>query len=321
MRSPARTRVASVVATTLVVQVMAVHGVTFAPRVAYADEGKSSSPAAAPPAAKVDLIARGAQLFEDQQYEDSIQVLSAALLRPQNTREEKVEIHRLLALDYITLRRNDESENAVRGLLALDPSYELPKTESPRFRDFFAAARARWEADGRPGAAPDPKADTKTALRHSSPSEGAPGKSVPLRAKLVDPASRVARVVVHYRSGTRGEFSDVAMSRAGDLVTATIPASAVKPPLLEYWLEALAEDGSSVLSRGDATAPLRVPVSDGSRGWILPVAIGGGVLGAAAIVGALALAGVFSGSSPSGNGGPGPAGPGGTSRVVVSVGE
>src|SRR5579885_2262049 len=98
-----------------------------------------------------DLIARGRGLYEDQQYEESIQTLSAAILRPNLAKEQKVEVLRLMALNYITLNRKDEGESAVRGLLAIDPSYELPKNESPRFRDFFAAARKKWEADGRPG--------------------------------------------------------------------------------------------------------------------------------------------------------------------------
>src|SRR6185503_19592424 len=100
-----------------------------------------------------DLVARGRSLFDDQQYEESIQTLSAALLRPSNTLAQKVEIYRLLALNYITLGRKDEAENAVRGLLVQQPDYEIPAKESPRFRDFFAHSRAKWEAEGRPGLA------------------------------------------------------------------------------------------------------------------------------------------------------------------------
>ena len=70
-----------------------------------------------------DLIAKGQQLFEDQQYEDSVQTLSAALLRPNNTKDQKVEIYRLLALNYITLGRKDEADNAVRA---------APRRRAPR---------------------------------------------------------------------------------------------------------------------------------------------------------------------------------------------
>jgi hypothetical protein len=61
---------------------------------------------------------------------------------------------------------------------------------------------------------------------------------------------------------------------------------------------------------------LRIVVPEPSKGWVLPVAIGGGVLGAAAIVGILALAGVFKSSSST----PPPPG-GGRSTVTIIVGE
>src|SRR5437763_12785808 len=89
---------------------------------------------AKPPASKPapDLIQKGQQLFEDQQYEESIQTLSGALVRPTNTKEQKVEIYRLLALNYITIGRKDEAESSVRGLLVQNPDYQLPPSESPR---------------------------------------------------------------------------------------------------------------------------------------------------------------------------------------------
>lgn len=275
-----------------------------------------------PPAAKApkaDLIARGAQLFEDQQYEESIQVLGAALLLPQNSRAEKVEIYRLLALDYITLNRSDESESAVRALLSIDPEYAIPATESPRFRDFFAGARSRWESEGRPGLVVEAKVETPVTLRHASPVEATPDEPIALRARIVDPGSRFKALYVHYRTGTRGSFAEFEATRRGDLVTMTIPASAVHGPLVEYYLEGVGKDGLPVFARGDATAPLRIAVKDARKPWVLPVAIGGGVLGAAAILGGLALAGVFS-SAPSANN-PGSNTPGGTSRVVVSITE
>ena len=100
-------------------------------------------------------------------------------------------------------------------------------------------------------------------------------------------------------------------------VRVSIPGAAVKPPLVDYYFEVLDGGGAVIANRGDASSPLRIAVPEpSSKGWILPVAIGGGVLGAAAIVGVLALSGVFT-SSPSGGGATGPA----MSTVSVSVGE
>ena len=265
------------------------------------------------PAPPQDLIEKGRQLFEDQRYEESIQALSAALLRPDNTKEQKVEIYRLLALDYITLGRKEEADSAVRGLLVVQPDYELPPTESPRFRDFFAEARARWEAEGRPGLVKEAPARRPVVLRHGSPASAKRNEPIELRAKLEDPDGRAAGVTLRYRAGSRGEFATATAELEGASVRARIPASAVKPPVVDYYLEVLDEGGAIIASRGDATTPLRIAVPDGGGpGWIVPLAIGGGILGAAAIVGGLALAGVFDQPPPAGRG---------PATVTVNVGE
>jgi hypothetical protein len=247
-----------------------------------------------------DLVTRGRELFDDQRYEESIQTLSGALVRPSNTREQKLEIYRLLALDHITLGHKEEAENFVRALLAAQPDYELPRTESPRFRDFFAAARAKWEADGRPGVGAPEAAGAPVAMKHASPSTASSGVEVTLTASLDDPGHRVRRVELFYRTGSAGKFTEIATqySPADGGVRVNIPPSAVKAPYVAYYLLATDAGDLPVASRGDADAPLRIPVPDGSSGWVLPVAIGGGVLGAAGIVvGSLALAGAFK-SSP-----------------------
>lgn len=275
-----------------------------------------AQPAKKPAAAQGDLVQQAQQLFDDQQYEESIAKLSAALVRPSNTQEQKVAIYRLLALNYITLGRKDEAESAVRGLLVIDPEYQLPASESPRFRDFFASARKKWEDEGRPGIVKDAPTQKPIVIKHGSPSQVDPDKAVDLAGKVEDPEGRVARVRLYYRTGTKGDFNETEAERTPESIKMRIPADAVKPPLLEYYIVAVDEKGDAVASRGDATAPMRIAVSEPTKGWVLPVAIGGGILGAAAIVGVLALAGVFKSSSSSGPGG----GPG-KSTVSVGVGE
>lgn len=281
------------------------------PKPAPTKPGATATPA---PQQPQDLIAKGLLLFEDQQYEDSIQTLSAALLRPSNTKEQKVEIYRLLALNYITLGRKDEADNAVRGLLVAEPDYQLPANESPRFRDFFKESRAKWEAEGRPGFVKEKPIEHPVVLRHGSPSSAESDKPIDLRAKLEDRSGRTGTVKLYYRTGSRGEFTETMAEVDGENVRAQIPASAVKPPLMDYYFEVHDITGAMIASRGDSQAPLRIAVPDGEgSGWVLPLAIGGGILGAAAIVGGLALAGVFKSSAP-------PAGRG-TSTVTVNVGE
>ena len=288
---------------------------------------KAQSAKPSKPAQPIDLIQKGQAQFEEQQYEESIQTLSAALLRPSNSQAQKVEIYRLLALNYITLGRKDEAENAVRGLLVQQPDYEIPAKESPRFRDFFAQARTKWEAEGRPGIAKEEPTQKPVVLKHGSPTQVDPGTNVELRARLDDPDGRVGSVKLYYRSGSKGDFTEAmaqveaASAQGQGSVHATIPGASIKPPVVDYYFEVLDGSGSVIASRGDASSPLRIAVPESSgKGWVLPVAIGGSVLGAAAIVGVLALAGVFkSSSSGAGPGGTTPGRP--TSTVSVSIGE
>jgi len=247
-----------------------------------------------------DLVQNGRDLYEDQRYEESIQTLSGALVRPGNTNAQRIEIYRLLAFDYIILGRKDEADAAVRALLSLQPDFDLPKTESPRFRDFFAATRTRWEAEGRPGLVTEQSAPHPVALKHASPSEAKPDEEIPLAAQLDDLDHRAAGVSLFYRTGSSGKYTETAanVDPTGGAVRVAIPAAAVRGPYVAYYLLARDKSGLPLASSGDADAPLRIPVPDKSGGWVLPVAIGGGVLGAAGIVvGSLALAGAFKGSS------------------------
>jgi hypothetical protein len=253
-----------------------------------------------------DLVQRGRDLCEDPRYEESIETLSGALVRPGNTNAQRIEVYRLLAFDYIVLGRKNEADAAVRALLSLQPGFELPKTESPHFRDFFAATRARWEAEGHPGLVTDPglvteqNAPQPVSLKHASPSETKPDEEIPLAAQLDDPDHRASGVTLFYRTGSSGKYAETAanVDPADRAVRIAIPAAAVRAPYVAYYLLARDKSGLSVASSGDADASLRIPVAEKSGGWVLPVAIGRGVLGAAGVVvGSLALAGAFKGSS------------------------
>lgn len=272
----------------------AVHSVVLSTAVPVFAQPKPAAP-------QQDLIARGRALFDDQQYEESIQTLSAALVRPNNTKEQRLEVYRLLALNYITLNRKDEAESAVRGLLAQNETYQLPPSESPRFRDFFAGVKTKWEAEGKPGlvtdAAPPP---ASVEMAHVSPSQVDRNTDVPLSIKLDDPQGRVYDVKLFYRAGSKGKFLDLTAILAAGVAKATIPKTSVTPPIVEYYFQGFDKGGLPIVSRGDAAAPLRIAVPEPSRGWILPVAITGGVLVAGgAIVGILAAAGAFKGTSKS----------------------
>jgi hypothetical protein len=217
---------------------------------------------AQPPAksATTVLIQRGSALFDDQQYEESIQTLSAALVRPGATDLEKTEIYRLLAYNFIILKRTDEADAAVRGLLVLNESYTLPPTESPRFRDFFAATRKKWEAEGKPGKSAGVTVDKPIKMTHTSPPQVPSGTTIKLSGTIEDPDNRVRAVQLAYRTGANGKFVTIAASYTLGEFHTNIPGTAVKPPLVEYYVSAIDKGGLPLASRGDAGSPLRIVV-------------------------------------------------------------
>ena len=96
-----------------------------------------------------------------------------------------------------------------------------------------------------------------------------------------------------YRTGTSGKFITVAATLSLGKFRAQIPAAAVKPPLVEYYLLAVDQTGLPLASRGDAAAPLRiaVPAPEGGSVFASPwfwvpvgVAVVGGAIATAIIV-------------------------------------
>jgi hypothetical protein len=215
------------------------------------------------------LIQRGSELFDDARYEESIQTLSAALLRPGTSKAEKIEVYRLLAYNYITLKRTEEADAAVRGLLVIDETFTLPATESPRFRDFFKATREQWEAEGKPGREIVAVVEQPIRILHSSPAQVQPGTLIKLTGRIEDPDGRVRGVQLAYRAGAEGKFVLVNASFTLGEFRAQIPSASVKPPLVEYYLQAVDKGGLPLGSRGDAATPLRIAVPAPPKGGVL----------------------------------------------------
>lgn len=249
------------------------------------------------PSSTRDIIARGQAEYDDLRFQEALQTFSAALVRAGNTSEDLARIYRYLALTYLALDRREEAEGAYRSLLGLAPDTVPGADLSPRFREFFSRVRARWEADGRPGLPPP----APVAIAHRSPPQAERGTSVTLSALLDDPDARVRSLVLAYRQGTDAVFQRVECRRGEDgTYTATIPPSAVTPPLVEYYFEALDAGGLPVAGRGDVAAPLRIavpaPSGDVTEEPAFWIAIGGGA--AVLIAGAILIGVLASQGSP-----------------------
>jgi tetratricopeptide (TPR) repeat protein len=271
--------------------------VAFTPAIAHAQRasGRATGASVRAPGVSQNLLDLGRQQYEDLRYEEAIQTLSAAIIRRGNAREAEIQIYELLALSYLALNRNDEAEGAFRLMLARDPEHQLSTDLAPRTVEFFNAVKQRWVTEGQPGlprqgetAPPPPAAVT---IEHRSPAQQQRNHEVALTVVLTDPGSRVAKLVLAYRQGSQGLFHRTdALRVSGGTFHATIPASSVRPPLVEYYLEAVDRAGVPIQSRGDAYAPLRVAVPEsGGVPWGV-VGIVGGVVVVGAVITIIAVA-------------------------------
>ncbi len=203
------------------------------------------------------LVTEGAELYDELRFEEALQVLSAALIRAGNSEAEQQTLYRLLAYTYLALGRDAEAEGAYRRLLVLQPDFEVTDA-SPRFRQFFAGAKERWETEGRPGISVAPPAPV--TIEHTSPPQGERETEVALEAQIVDPDGRVDHLVLAYRQGTSDVFRRVDATPGDGGWSVVIPGEDVRPPLVEYYFEAIDGGGLPVASRGDIAAPLRIAV-------------------------------------------------------------
>ncbi|MCC7537725.1 MAG: hypothetical protein IT379_15995 [Deltaproteobacteria bacterium] len=262
------------------------------------------------------LIAQGREQADDLRFEESIQTLSAALVRSGNSLEDRIEIYRLLALNYFALNRPEEAEGALRSVLALRPDFTLGSAVAPRVREFLDEVRQRWESEGRPGVTQ--RAPAAIRIEHRSPAERDPGSAVTLQASVDDPDDRMSRLVLAYRQGTRAVYRRIDARRNARGFTAVIPAADVRPPLVEYYFEAVDQNGVPLAARGDVAAPLRIAVAGGdsvlTSWWFWT--------GAAVVVaGAVTLGIVLASGGGNGGGGPTPPPPPPTPATIIVTAE
>jgi hypothetical protein len=229
--------------------------------VALADD---KAPAAKGSSSVSTLIGRAQDMFDDARYEESIQTLSGALVRPGTSTDDRVKVLKLLAYNYITIGKNEEADAAVRALYVLDDTFELGSTESPRFRDFFKKTRSAWESEGKPGKEAAAKATAEAPIRivHSPPSQVKKGEVVKIEGKIEDEAGRVQKVELSVKNGPKGKFSTKPLIYSMGAFRGQIAGVSVAPPLVEYYILALDKDGLPLASRGDVDAPLRIAVPE-----------------------------------------------------------
>ena len=212
-------------------------------------------------------INRGVKLFNDLEYQKSIEVLNGVLRKQQNlTKQELVETYKFLAFDYLVLGNEGEADRMVKELLKLDPWFELDPMASPRFLDFFAKVKKSMPP-------PPKKVATLTASGEraavemtytTSPAQHAM-KEAPLTftVGIADPERRHARIVLLHRKPHGAEYSTVTGRRVDNgRYEIILPGLLVQQPSIEFYIAAEDEQGNKIAFLGSPQLPLSIDVAE-----------------------------------------------------------
>ena len=198
------------------------------------------------------LVAQGIQEYNDLMYEESVNTLSAALMRTGNTDAQLVEIYKHLGLDYMLLDKPAEADGAFRQLLCIDETWHFdPVMTSPKITTFFNSTKQKWIQEGKPGKV-KPAAAPVTIV-HKVPDEGIKAEQINLQFTVKDPDRLVAKASLFVRKGksfVEYGATPTAQPSTETVYMSVIPAELIMPPHVDYYLQAVDITGTILTALG-----------------------------------------------------------------------
>lgn len=195
-------------------------------------------------------LAVALKLYGEGRANDALAQIEAVLHHGGNQAVVLQDIYRLEGEIAVDAGQPALSIEAYKKLLALTPSFDLPKSASAGARENLGAARHFWTEKGQFSVSPvvPPPAQPDAPL------------IIPVLVEN-DAESLVARITVRYRRSGERRYSSVSRVGAGDV---SIPAMALPPEdpgyRMEYFILATDAYNNIVTTIGGDTAPLSFPV-------------------------------------------------------------
>ncbi len=207
------------------------------------------------------------KLYQRSDFEGARTLLQQILKRVGASRLRVAqEAYTYMAFVHVAFNERARAVAAFERALTIQPTMTLA-SPSPRISAALEQARRRYRAKVR-ALDHDPPHQTHTPIQRATYNQSL------LLSNTVKDISGVKRVMLHYRiKGLRG-FSSVKMERGKKgLFIATIPATAVVRPGVEYYLEAWDVLGNGPGLKGSPALPIHITVEGG------PASPGGAVPG------------------------------------------
>jgi tetratricopeptide (TPR) repeat protein len=207
------------------------------------------------------LVDRGRTLYEELEYKQAAEVLARALEDGALTRPERIDALKHLGLAQATLNQHAAAAATFKRILELEPDFSLDRSTTPRILDLFERVRGTMP---RPSAPPPPPVikESELTLSHAAPAEARPGRPLEVVVNLHDPDGRAARLVLRHRGPDGGSYSEQSVPASPGAVVIQLAGIIVKPPLIEYFVQALDGAGRALAGVGSAERPLQVAVRE-----------------------------------------------------------
>jgi hypothetical protein len=250
------------VARALVAIAVAVAAWVAAAPAVRADDGKATGESTGE---SIDArIARGKELFDEQEYAAAIQLLTPITRDARATRSQRLAALEQIALAHFIRRDLGAARAIFERILDIDPGYALRDASgSPELREFFDSLKRELVPGFDPGAGAD--------LEHAAPRSATAGKTAELDIRATRGGDQVFDVVVlARRRGELGYAATTATPRGGERWRARLkPPAARKGYVLEYYVEARGMAGEAIGRIGSPDSPLEVAISagEGSGPW------------------------------------------------------
>jgi hypothetical protein len=226
-----------------------------------------------------DLVKAGIAAHDELDYPKCVAELEKAL-GESLTKVEKVTALKMIGFCRVALNQGEPARVAFQKLLAIEPTFELDRTISPRVRTIFDEAK-KIVASSRSQAQP--------ILADLYPAR--PKAGVAATVSGTHPTEKVDRVVLSYRNRGETGFNKVeAVPKMGGRFELTIPGAQVTGAALEFFVTVLDEAGLVRAQSGTVEQPQVADIDGGGKKKgskvgvavgvvVVLLALGGGVAG------------------------------------------
>ncbi len=182
-------------------------------------------------------LEEGRNLARSLHFAEAIEQLKVARQVPDLAQEQKIEVLELLARCQVAEGRREEAEDTYTELLGLFPGFELDEKAPPKMRELFVAVKHRLY----------PEPWLKLVRQPAGRGEA--------RVKVIDPYHRVSRLTYVSRFDRGAWVTHTVAPSDGEV---RLPLEVEAGHALDWYLEALDEQGAPLVSYGSAAQPQRV---------------------------------------------------------------